>query len=1541
MFQQTSFLNYIFFSFLLLIFNLSFSSGQTCSSFDTCVSCTEQPECGFCETSATCLDGTINGPTNGMNCTNWLFDSCPQVPCEEYTNCKSCIGDEFCGWCATTGLCMEGDEASLFGQCPDWRQTEGIPCDCGDGIIEPDEGEECDDGNTVSGDGCSSSCIIEYCGDGIINDNPHEQCDDGNDVDNDACSNSCQLNCGNGRLDIGEECDDGNTNNDDSCTNNCTANVCGNGRIDVGEECDDGNTNNTDSCSNTCTLNICGNRRVDPGEECDDGNQFNNDYCTNDCKINSNPHVCGNNILDPGEECDNTTDPRCVNCVETYCGDGVVNFSCDNYTSPDCEQCDDGNQIDKDGCSSNCKIEILSNQFFAQVEDSGINFGVLFYSEVDLSVFNSTTNFSCSEIFLPNTTSLLGAEASCTFRNNTYLVVFMGIEATIQLGDIVAIIPNKITLITDLNNLGELFPPNHPIAPIIALLGPSQFVNCMKVVTYDTSTSYGSGGRKFVSHAWIVTPPIPSLDEQSLQSFRISLADTDLTQKSYNISFVASNWLRQRSLASIILSIIPNTTVVVELLGPNEITVDPSKGLTLTAHVTNPCQLPVNGPLYYAWSRQSGPLVTLPPASSVTSQLYLPRGTFVGNSTYVLRVDVSNSVYATPGTIGSDIIMIHTSLQGILAILLPGDRIVSTGSEINLDASASVDPSYLPGAMQYSWNCSTWNSPEPCPVQQFMLQSTGPVVLVPPYNVPPGKYSFEVQVMKDSRLGIASNIVEFSFSVIPELAVRLLPQSNSVLTKIVTSASPILIEGFVLSSQVEIATFSWMLTSPSTSINLSAENGFGPYIDDSSPAPDTDFLNIPPFALFGGVEYTATLTAVDISGFTGTASVTFYVGSLPVAFIPKPCVVTGSGEADSTPTGIAGSTLFSVSCSDIETAETTLTPLLYDFYWSGTDGPGRVLISSSISGGATFTLPTGASDVLIRVKDSIGSYIEFSVPVKVTSLAGKRGILSYAYASTLYDDDLQAAIDNGDMDLIYQLTTEILFELNQESSPDLANNTELRYNVSLVIQNDLVLYPTDSNIEAELYLLNLLVYVPGEIDNATASIVIALIENLLAQSKDNSIDWTDASWQYTYQIIDNLFSSPDSASISQDLASLLVDASQYQSITLSPSSHYGFEDGQNYWLQVYQSAPSHLPSSLTYPATNVQILFSSDFKSALAKTESNIALVFLAYDTNISPYPSSGEFKPDSPLASLFIYHLSGTPLSTTPAPFDVILPKLKLSDGSQSSDPAGCQVWSGTWTPTCDVISTGVTTNCSCVETGDYSTSSGAVVSTTTTTTTTGGLVLGSYSQYTGTLLPAFPLEKQANDDFDTGVIGFTVIATVIALLLLGILARLRTTKHPRDDSSEIKKPDIELGPVLKDKTKKKAFDHEGAGLSPTDSSSGDDSRLRKPTRKGKVITFIDPDEESGAESSKASSSPSPPSSSDDEKAAPPPKAKAEKGSKSPAGEKADKAGVQEHSDAEKRGAPAQSSSKSGSGSAKSASKSGSGSSKSASRSGSGSHSE
>jgi len=42
--------------------------------------------------------------------------------------------------------------------------------------------------------------------------------------------------------DVGEQCDDGNVVSRDGCSSTCNIETCGNGVLDVGEGCDDGNT---------------------------------------------------------------------------------------------------------------------------------------------------------------------------------------------------------------------------------------------------------------------------------------------------------------------------------------------------------------------------------------------------------------------------------------------------------------------------------------------------------------------------------------------------------------------------------------------------------------------------------------------------------------------------------------------------------------------------------------------------------------------------------------------------------------------------------------------------------------------------------------------------------------------------------------------------------------------------------------------------------------------------------------------------------------------------------------------------------------------------------------------------------------------------------------------------------------------------------------------------------------------------------------------------------------------------------------------------
>ena len=62
--------------------------------------------------------------------------------------------------------------------------------------------------------------------------------------------------CGNSVVETGEQCDDGNVVSNDGCSSSCQTDeaisICGNSTVESGEQCDDGNTNSGDGCSVTC-----------------------------------------------------------------------------------------------------------------------------------------------------------------------------------------------------------------------------------------------------------------------------------------------------------------------------------------------------------------------------------------------------------------------------------------------------------------------------------------------------------------------------------------------------------------------------------------------------------------------------------------------------------------------------------------------------------------------------------------------------------------------------------------------------------------------------------------------------------------------------------------------------------------------------------------------------------------------------------------------------------------------------------------------------------------------------------------------------------------------------------------------------------------------------------------------------------------------------------------------------------------------------------------------------------------------------------------
>ena len=204
---------------------------------------------------------------------------------------------------------------------------------CGNKVLEI--GEDCDDGNTASGDGCSGIDSSQPC------------TNEGSDL-------SYNSVCGNGILEIGEDCDDGNTASGDGCSGTDASQNClweGNsGYVCRGTlvECDPENSAACFGLPADCIqLQICGNGILERTEDCDDGNTASGDGCSQNCLLTgtvTNQSVCGDGVVGIGEQCDlgdrsyrHCSGNYSTRCDGYYCSGGIRNnLTCSAGSSSVC-----------------------------------------------------------------------------------------------------------------------------------------------------------------------------------------------------------------------------------------------------------------------------------------------------------------------------------------------------------------------------------------------------------------------------------------------------------------------------------------------------------------------------------------------------------------------------------------------------------------------------------------------------------------------------------------------------------------------------------------------------------------------------------------------------------------------------------------------------------------------------------------------------------------------------------------------------------------------------------------------------------------------------------------------------------------------------------------------------------------------------------------------------------------------------------------------------------------------------------------------------
>ncbi len=320
----------------------------------------------------------------GTPCDDNLFctvsDACDGTGgCTQFSP-RECVDQNAC----TTDSCSEQGDTCVFdpittctssdGCCPQGcnnNNDNNCQVTCGNSAVE--SGEQCDDGNTISGDGCSSTCVTEFCGDGTTN-NVNEQCDDGNQDNTDACVNCQNAVCGDTFIRTGfEQCDDGNLANNDGCNSQCQNEFCGDEILQtgIGEVCELPSTFNNPFCPQTtndcvgaktvvrdafgdcnagcgCTADAFGQPACVPsscGATCDEDIDCPSGQA---CDLNSCGcvFVCGNGVLDPGEACDTAISSGPGSCPTT---------------------CDDQNDCTTDsvigsGCQATCSNTPVQDQ---------------------------------------------------------------------------------------------------------------------------------------------------------------------------------------------------------------------------------------------------------------------------------------------------------------------------------------------------------------------------------------------------------------------------------------------------------------------------------------------------------------------------------------------------------------------------------------------------------------------------------------------------------------------------------------------------------------------------------------------------------------------------------------------------------------------------------------------------------------------------------------------------------------------------------------------------------------------------------------------------------------------------------------------------------------------------------------------------------------------------------------------------------------------------------------------------------------------------
>jgi cysteine-rich repeat protein len=296
--------------------------GVTCANVDECAANTDN-----CDTNATCAD-----TAGSFTCTCNAGYSGSGVVCANVDECAANTDN-----CDANATCAD-TAGSFTCTCNAGYSGSGVTCapNCGNSVV--DFGEECDDGGVVNGDGCESDCSFScFSTTGVsrvVKDPVTHQCYgsyDSTQTDFGTAFANC-TSVGGYMVTI--------TSASEQTLVNNVRNPAQNPWIGASED-----GNDTDAIFNWVTAEPFVYANFTPGEPDDDAAFGGTGEClamnTSGEWIDTNCNFVG---FITGYICE----------IDPFCGDGTVDTG---------EDCDDGNALDNDGCSSTCAADIYISEY--------------------------------------------------------------------------------------------------------------------------------------------------------------------------------------------------------------------------------------------------------------------------------------------------------------------------------------------------------------------------------------------------------------------------------------------------------------------------------------------------------------------------------------------------------------------------------------------------------------------------------------------------------------------------------------------------------------------------------------------------------------------------------------------------------------------------------------------------------------------------------------------------------------------------------------------------------------------------------------------------------------------------------------------------------------------------------------------------------------------------------------------------------------------------------------------------------------------------